>query len=209
MSQRRDHDDYGDRGSHRQGAWFGDDDDRSPRGHQGGWGSQDRHDQRPSFGGFGNQTGWESQGQRRPSAHPDDHYRSWREKQMQALDRDYQDYCREREQQFHSEFDSWRQNRQPAQQQGGEGGQTRPDPAMAHRMSHTHLETDATTTGTGALSNAPDPGGLASGAGAEVGVGSAAGHEPTSVGSGSELAGATGSMINETAGGASGRRKGL
>ena len=31
---------------------------------------------------------------------------------MQALDRDYEDYCREREQQFHQEFDSWRQSRE-------------------------------------------------------------------------------------------------
>jgi hypothetical protein len=48
----------------------------------------------------------------------DDHYRSWRDRQMQALDRDYEDYCREREQQFHSDFDSWRRNR-PQRQQGG------------------------------------------------------------------------------------------
>ena len=47
----------------------------------------------------------------RSRSHPDDHYRSWRDKQMQSLDRDYEDYCREREQQFHSDFDSWRQQR--------------------------------------------------------------------------------------------------
>jgi hypothetical protein len=45
------------------------------------------------------------------SSHPDDHYRSWRDKQMRALDRDYDDYCREREQQFHRDFDEWRRNR--------------------------------------------------------------------------------------------------
>ena len=47
-----------------------------------------------------------------PGSHPDDHYRSWRQKQLEALDRDYEDYCREREQQFHQDFDSWRRNRQ-------------------------------------------------------------------------------------------------
>ena len=52
-------------------------------------------------------------------SHPDDHYRSWRDRQMQSLDRDYEDYCREREQQFHQDFDSWRQNRQ--QQRGSQG----------------------------------------------------------------------------------------
>ena len=45
------------------------------------------------------------------SAHPDDHYRSWRERHMSELDRDYEEYCRECEQQFHRDFDNWRQNR--------------------------------------------------------------------------------------------------
>ncbi|MGN6057742.1 MAG: hypothetical protein ACTHOI_04075 [Sphingomicrobium sp.] len=45
------------------------------------------------------------------SANPDDHYRSWRDKQMRSLDRDYEDYCREREQQFHRDFDQWRSQR--------------------------------------------------------------------------------------------------
>jgi hypothetical protein len=44
-------------------------------------------------------------------SHPDDHYLSWRDKQIDALDRDYADYCREREQQFHSDFDDWRRQR--------------------------------------------------------------------------------------------------
>jgi hypothetical protein len=41
----------------------------------------------------------------------DEHYRSWRDRQMEALDRDYADYCREREQQFHQDFDTWRKRR--------------------------------------------------------------------------------------------------
>ena len=45
------------------------------------------------------------------SANPDDHYRSWRDRHMSELDRDYQDYCRDREQQFHREFDDWRRRR--------------------------------------------------------------------------------------------------
>ncbi len=45
------------------------------------------------------------------SNHPDDHYRSWRQKQIDALDRDYADYCREREQQFHQDFDTGRRER--------------------------------------------------------------------------------------------------
>lgn len=75
---------------------------------QSGW-SRDQGDSHLGYGdfsgtlgGFGNQTFGSSQ---------DDHYRSWRDRQMAQLDRDYDDYCREREQQFHSDFDSWRRNR--------------------------------------------------------------------------------------------------
>ena len=49
-----------------------------------------------------------SSGQHRYSADPDDHYRSWRDRHMSELDRDYADYCREREEQFHQDFDAWR-----------------------------------------------------------------------------------------------------
>jgi len=55
------------------------------------------------FGGYGDYR----EERRSFSANPDDHYRSWRERHMQALDRDYADYCREREQQFHRDFNSW------------------------------------------------------------------------------------------------------
>jgi hypothetical protein len=55
------------------------------------------------------------------SSHQDDHYRSWRDRQMEALDRDYQDYCREREQQFRSDFDSWRRNREQRGNRSNEG----------------------------------------------------------------------------------------
>ena len=46
----------------------------------------------------------------------DDHYRSWRDRHMSELDRDYADYCREREAQFHSDFDAWRRKRQASVQ---------------------------------------------------------------------------------------------
>ena len=45
------------------------------------------------------------------SSRQDDHYLSWRDKQMDALDRDYADYCSEREAQFHSDFNDWRRRR--------------------------------------------------------------------------------------------------
>jgi hypothetical protein len=42
----------------------------------------------------------------------DPHYSSWRERQIQALDRDYDDYRRENQSRFDNEFHGWRQNRQ-------------------------------------------------------------------------------------------------
>jgi hypothetical protein len=86
---------------------------------------QDRWpEQRGRASGYNRQAeDWSGQ-QRRASADPDDHYRSWRERHMAELDRDYADYCRECEQQFHRDFDSWRNNRQQnassKRQQGGE-----------------------------------------------------------------------------------------
>ncbi|HEX6783725.1 MAG TPA: hypothetical protein VF098_03595 [Sphingomicrobium sp.] len=94
------------------------DDDRQWRGaHRDDWSNRDQ-----SFGsnrsqqGFG---GYQSEFDRSPQdrssggfrSHQDDHYRSWRDQQMQSLDRDYQDYCREREEQFHRDFNSWRGQR--------------------------------------------------------------------------------------------------
>lgn len=68
-------------------------------------------------GGFGGGYGEE---RRSYSANPDDHYRSWRDRHMSELDRDYADYCREREHQFHRDFDQWRNKRQ-------QGGNARKD----------------------------------------------------------------------------------
>ena len=62
---------------------------------------------------------WSGQ-HRRTSANPDDHYLSWRDRHMSEIDRDYQDYCREREQQFHRDFDDWRRTRG---QSGGQRGE--------------------------------------------------------------------------------------
>ena len=84
-----------------------------------------------------------SEGRRSFTANPDDHYRSWRDRHMSELDRDYQDYCREREAQFHSDFDSWRQSRhgipQPLQTGMTQTGISH-DPTGERQ-----LETEATT----------------------------------------------------------------
>jgi hypothetical protein len=51
-------------------------------------------------------------------AQQQDPYHSYRERHLQEMDRDYQDWCREREQQFHNDFSSWRSGRlqQPGQE---------------------------------------------------------------------------------------------
>ena len=72
-------------------------------------------------GGFGG-AGDYIRGRTNFSSHPDDHYRSWRQRQIEALDRDYADYCREREQQFHQDFDTWRSNRQQSGRQDRDSG---------------------------------------------------------------------------------------
>lgn len=41
----------------------------------------------------------------------DPHYRSWRDRQMAELDRDYDEYRRENQSRFESEFGNWRQQR--------------------------------------------------------------------------------------------------
>lgn len=55
-----------------------------------------------TLGGFGNQ---------RFGTSEHDYYRSWRDRQLQELDRDYEEFRREREQKFHEDFDSWRSRR--------------------------------------------------------------------------------------------------
>ena len=83
---------------------------------QGGFGGRgDWEDGRQSFssGSGGQSRGNQSFNGR--SGHPmDDHYRSWRDRHIAELDRDYEDYCRENRQDFHSSFDGWRQNRRSA-----------------------------------------------------------------------------------------------
>ena len=109
---------------HREHGWRGRDDWRD-RDHDRGMMFGDRHRERDrdwSDENRSNERGWGREhgfagrddyreGQGSFSPHRDDHYRSWRDRHMSELDRDYADYCREREQQFHSDFDSWRQQR--------------------------------------------------------------------------------------------------
>jgi hypothetical protein len=46
------------------------------------------------------------------SRHEDPHYRSWRDRHMSELDRDYDDFRRENQSRFEDDFGSWRERRQ-------------------------------------------------------------------------------------------------
>src|SRR5438270_1841215 len=71
---------------------------------------QYRSTQGNDWGRFGAR-GDRERSRRNFGSHEDDHYRSWRDRQIEALDRDYDEYRREREQQFHREFDEWRRRK--------------------------------------------------------------------------------------------------
>lgn len=103
-------------------------------------------------GGFGGRGDWEggrqsfTSGSRsyRPlelSHGPmDDAYLSWRERQIAELDRDYEEYCRECGQDFHSSFESWRRNRR--------AGASRPaTEEMTTSASSSTTGTDVTASG--------------------------------------------------------------
>ncbi len=97
-----------DRSWERQGADY----PRSAFSNDGGRERSLNEDQSGPSGGAGDR----DRSPRNFSSHQDDHYRSWRDRQINALDQDYENYCREREQQFHSDFDSWRSQRRDSAQ---------------------------------------------------------------------------------------------
>jgi hypothetical protein len=55
------------------------------------------------------------------SAPNDPHYYAWKRRQIEDLDRDYDDYRREHQSKFESEFGSWRETRQSKRQMLGQG----------------------------------------------------------------------------------------
>ena len=83
-------------------SWFGDEeaerrrreDERNDRYSQRGYESQGS-----SYGGY------------RSRHEHDPHYRSWRDRHLSDIDRDYEDYRREHQARFESDFGSWRERR--------------------------------------------------------------------------------------------------
>ncbi|MFW2831345.1 DUF2171 domain-containing protein [Sphingomonas sp. ID0503] len=75
------------------------------------WQGQDRNS---DFGRYSDRERENYRSQQGPQhgSHHDESYRSWRDRQMQDLDRDYDEYRRENQSRFESEFGTWRQSRQ-------------------------------------------------------------------------------------------------
>ncbi|GAA4003869.1 DUF2171 domain-containing protein [Sphingomonas humi] len=65
-----------------------------------------------AFGQSG-QSAFGGSGMRSPH---DEHYSSWRQRQIEDLDRDYDEYCREHQSRFENEFSGFRQQRQTKRQ---------------------------------------------------------------------------------------------
>lgn len=70
------------------------------------------------FEGGRNDRGGETQS-RGGGSHLDDHYRSWRDRQIQQLDSEYEDYCRHRQEQFEKDFHGWRERQSGDRMSGG------------------------------------------------------------------------------------------
>jgi len=77
-----------------------------------GPGGRERH-----AGSFGTQQGQQQSHQSRFGRSPhDEHYSSWRQRQIEDLDRDYDEYRKEHQNRFENEFSSFRQQRQTKRQ---------------------------------------------------------------------------------------------
>ena len=93
---------------------FSQDQDRDRSYNYGGWG--DRDSQRQSQGGSGFMGASAGSGSSSFRSPHDPHYSSWRQRQLEELDRDYDEYCREHQSRFENEFTGFRQQRQTKRQ---------------------------------------------------------------------------------------------
>ena len=129
---------------HGQGGFQG---DYSGGGGQGGFGGRgDYEGGRQSFSGGG-------RGGERFGGPEHEHYRSWRDRQIAELDRDYEEYCRDRQQQFHSDFGSWRQSRQAGQTWLGTSASTGSSSGLMSGSGGTTGGGDEGGTGTGSTAS--------------------------------------------------------
>ena len=118
----RDDDDRGffDRAGDEVRSWFGDDEASRRRDQDGRFeNDDDRRGGYQTYGdrAFGNRERHDSRGgqdERRPSSGQRDDvhgYGNWRQRQIEQLDRDYDEFRREHQSQFDTQFASWREKR--------------------------------------------------------------------------------------------------
>ena len=74
---------------------------------------------RQSPGGQSGRFSGEPYGAQQSMSHQDPHYSEWRNRQIEALDRDYDEYRREHQSKFEQEFGTWRSRRQTQRQSLG------------------------------------------------------------------------------------------
>ena len=138
-------------------SWFGEDDDRgqsrSRSDHGAYQGGRSAFGRTETWGG-GDWSGGREGSQGGGSSNFDDHYLSWRERQIRQLDQDYEDYCRDRQKQFETDFHSWRQGRQG--EAGAAPGQTGLASATAGPMKGDQESSAATTAGGGGEASATE-----------------------------------------------------
>ena len=91
--------------------------DRGDRYNYGGWGDDDSRRQSSGRSGMGAAAaGGAAQAASRIGGHHDEHYSSWRQRQIDELDQDYDAYRQEHRTKFENEFSGWRQQRQTKRQ---------------------------------------------------------------------------------------------
>ena len=132
-------------------------------------------------------------------SHWDDNYRRWRDQQIQQFDREFDDYCRERQQQFDQDFDSWRTSRLTEGGSSGTGATMQAGGGFTG-TSGDSSRTQGTGSGTSRSMGSESAGTPTSGGGTGSAIGSSAG----STGAAAE----TGSTVGAGSSGRSGGRGG-
>ena len=120
---RGDRSERGDRGSYRPlaGDYGRSESPGYSRGGYGGWeGGRDQSGRSESPWGRDEYRRTSFAGSSERSQSHDPHYHQWRQRQIEALDRDYDEYRREHQSKFENDFGTWRSNRQAKRQMLGQ-----------------------------------------------------------------------------------------
>lgn len=132
--------DYGSRGGYGRGG-AGYPGSRSFGGSRAGYG-EDRDVGEAAYGGYAGGRADIGRG-----GQWDDNYRRWRDRQIEQLDREYDEYCRHRQRQFESDFHDWRSNRERTGATTGGTGQSGDSVRTGETASGRTRETGSATAG--------------------------------------------------------------